>query len=236
MKVLQILLKFWRETAIVILIIAVCIATQTCSKHASNERVALSKNDSAYTVIKKHELKNGQYAYQVQTQLVTVEQLTKDLGLSKDSLKHLKSQVGSLSNLVAAWNGQIISTAKEVVQVHDTIYIANGVKETGKTFSYSNKYLKADGFMSYDSQILTFGYEYAVDFSLVAYRKKKSIADYLKLNFQPGPLVADVSFSDPNIKVSKIRGVAINEGKKPFYKTDVAKIIYGIIIGRFSKK
>lgn len=238
MKMLQLLLKYWRETAIVILIIAVCISTKTCSKHTNNEKAALSMRDSAYIVIKKHELKNGLYAYQVGTHEVTIDQLKNDLGISRDSIKHLIQQVGPLKNLVAYWQVKAVVRDTFKVALHDTVYMdfLGAKRETGKAFEWSNKYLTANGFIPYDQTSLSMGYRYDADFTLSAYRKKKPISDYLKMNFKKEPIVADIAFSDPNVHVNNFAGSVIKEDPKPIYETvafwGAVGIVLGFLIGK----
>ncbi len=217
---MQIILKYWKEITIALLVIFVAISVRTCKQHIDNEDVAVHARDSAYTVIKLHKLINGQIASQVQDHEVTIDQLKNDLGISKDSLKHLKSQVGSLNNLVSIQKGRVSVTDTFKVPLHDTVYVDNaGAKEKGKRFEWSNNYLDLTGFIPNDETSISIMYHYNVKFSLVTYRKPRPFSDYLKFKFRKQPLVADLTFDDPNIQVSKFSGVVIKEEPKRWYQT-----------------
>lgn len=219
-KVKEIAIKYWREITIALLVIFVAISVRTCKQHIDNEDVAIHARDSAYTVIKLHKLINGQIASQIQGHEVTITQLKNDLGLSKDSLKHLKSQVGSLKNLVSIQKGRVSAKDTFKVHLHDTVYVDNkGVKEEGKKFEWSNKYLDLRGFIPNDETSIAIQYHYNVNFSLVTYRKPRLFTDYLKFRFKQQPLVADLTFDDPNILVKKFSGVVIKDEPKKWYQT-----------------
>lgn len=224
------LLKYWRELIIAILIIAILVGMKKCSQLVNNENIAVHKQDSAYTVIKKHELKNGQLANQVQVHEVTIGQLKNDLGLSSDSIKNLKSQVGSLSNVIGYWKAKASVKDTFKASLHDTIYKdKKGIEFKGKDFKWNSKYLSLEGFIPNDQTSITIAYKYNIDFTLVTYRKPRPFVNYLKLNFKQMSLVADLTFSDPNVQVQRFSGVIIKEEPKKWHQTTLFKVGVGII-------
>lgn len=225
-------LKYWREITIAILIIIVAISVKSCRQHIDNEQVAIHAHDSVFTVVQHHKLMNGQLANQVQVHEVTIGQLKNDLGISRDSLKHLKAQVGSLSNLVGYWKGKALVKDTFKVALHDTIYKSGEIALTGKDFEWSGKYLSLKGFIPSDEASISISYKYNLTWTLVSYRKPRPFISYLKFNFKQMPLVADITFDDPNIEVQKFSGVVIKEGPKKWYQTTAAKVGLGLVIGK----
>lgn len=228
--------RFWREIVIVILVIAVAISVRTCKTHKDNEEAALSINDSIYTKLKEYKLKNGDLVTQVQTQELTTEQMKQNIGSLGLKNSNLEQQVGNLNRLVGYW--QVKAQVKDtfITTLTDTLYLdAAGVERKGKEFEWHNKYMQMTGFIQQDFKLIDIGYIYDVKFDLSAYRKKKPLTDYLKLNFKPGALVSDVVFDDQNIKTTVFRGLVVKE-KKTWNQTTGFKIGLGVVGGLVARK
>lgn len=231
---MTVVIKYWRESLIIIFGIIIFMSVRSCQYHVDGEKISIHKQDSAYTVIKKHELKNGELANQVQVHEVTIDQLKNDLGLSANSIKNLKSQIGSMSNLVGYWKAKASIRDTFTTTLHDTVYAdSKGIEFKGKSFEWNkSKYLSLEGFIPTDFTSIQIAYKYNLDFTLVTYRKPRPFADYLKFKFGKTPLVADLTFSDPNIIVQKFSGVIIKEEPKKFYQTTLFKVCAGVVIGK----
>lgn len=228
--------KFWREIVIVILIVAVAISVRTCKTHKDNESAALSINDSIYTKLKEYKLNNGQLVTQVQTQELTAQQLKENIGSLGLKNSNLEQQVGNWKRLAGYWQVQAQVKQNFTTSLHDTIYVdSSGVKKKGKDFAWDNKYMHMTGFIQQDFSTIDIGYIYDVKFELSAYRKKKPLTDYLKLNFKPGMLISDVVFDDENIRVTKFSGLEVKE-KKAWTQTTGFKVGVGALSALIARK
>lgn len=228
--------KYWREIAIVILVLIVVFSVNTCQRRNDDIKVITSQRDSARFGIKSFINKNNELVHQVETQEITIGQL-KDHGiqLGYDNNK-LRKQVGNLNNVVAHWKGKAVSTGVVVIPdviikpdssvsvVHpDPVHIDLEFK-SGNT--WTNGFLTLDSikFNSFEKK-LQFRYQYKTDFSLTAYRKKK-LFGLIK-----GPLVADISFKDPNMVVTDFKGFVVKEPRENFFQKKIGKFTIGVVTG-----
>ncbi len=235
--ILSLLLKYWREAAIVILIVAVAILAKSC--HGTKQEVGLLQHaqDSAYHYAKEVTLKNGQQSFQINTYEATVKQLRENGTLLGFKIDSLVGHAGRLNNLVAYWQGKATMKGAAVVTLHDTLYLdMMGRRIKSKEFEWNNKYLFVTGLIAPEEESISLTYKYDVDFSLVAYRGKKPISEYFKFNFKKPPIVTNVTFSDQNMKVGKFEGVVAKEEPTKWYESKLAIFAYGLITGRLSKK
>lgn len=227
---MRILLKYWRELLILILIIILVISFRSCSNKKSDIDLLKKANDSTYHVAIAHKLKNGQLAFQVKTYEATVSQLRNDASLFGFDKKALQNQVGSLGNLVAYWKGRATLTGIANSRAADTtivyLYRGDSVRQKEKVFNWSNHYLTLHEIYNPATDSIFRRYTYQTDFTLTPYRKGMG---FLKRK----QLVTDVTFSDPNMKVGKFQGIVIKEGPKKWYQTTAFKVGAGIALGAF---
>jgi hypothetical protein len=148
------------------------------------------------------------------------------LGFETDKLK---KQVGSLNNLVGYWKGKAAIKDTITTVLRDTVIIENdSVRVPVKWISWNNKYLFLDGAINGNN--VSIAYNYNVDFSLTAYYKPRPFFQPTTW-FKPKPLVADIYFSDPNLKVGEFKGLVIKQEKKRWYETSGFKFGVGFVSG-----
>src|SRR5690242_19357441 len=207
---MKIILKYWREIVIAVLIIVVLSSVRTCSNKQDDISLLEKSRDSAYYKATYYKNKEGELIGQIKTFEVTNKQLKEygdQLGFENEGLK---KQVGKLTNLVAHYKGKVgMRDTIEVVN-HDTIYSdRSGDLVKGKWFFWSNNFLSLDGVTT--DKTTSIAYNYDVSFELTSYRKGKTL-------FKPGQLVTDIKFNDPNMKVTEFKGFVVTEDKPKFYQ------------------
>lgn len=214
------LLKYWREAAIVILVIIISISVKTCKRKESDISVLSLKADS----VRHYKLKNGEMAAQIVTNELTMSQLKHygiELGFDNNALK---KQIGSLNRLVSYWQGKVSVRDTIHAILRDTTYIEKGVSVTESDFNWHNKYLIVNGKVIKPN--IEIDYKYSVDFTLTSYRKDKTF-------FRRGTLVSDVVFSDPQLTTTQFKGLVIKEEPKRWYETKGFAFGLGMALGTF---
>lgn len=190
-----------------------------------------SSRDSLFIQVRLYEDKQGELIAQVNSYELTAKEF-KNIG---DALgfenKKLKSQVGSLNNLVGYWKGQAQTHGGDTVTLVDTVYItAQGEQVLAHKFDWTNNHLSLRGQFRPVDKHFSFDYTYDVGgFELAAYRKKQGL-------FKPKQLVADVKFGDQSLRVSEFKGVVIKQGKKKFWETRGFAAGVGFVGGVFLMK
>lgn len=228
------LLKYWREILIVLLLTVAALSVKTCSSKEGDIKALTQAKDSIFTALTTYKQKNGELTYQVQTQQLTIDQI-KDFGnqLGVDN-KKLKDQVGNLNNLVSVLEAKVSVSGSVVTKGRDTVIVTvhdhrDTVKTEEKVFNYKTQYLSLYQILNEKSDSLRTYYEYDVDFKMVAYWKGKTI-------FKQGTLVSDLTFSDPNMKVQKFTSMVIKQPEKKWYETTLFKVGIGVAAGIFIAK
>lgn len=221
--ILSLLLKYWRELLIAILVCVCGFAFNKCQSNASDKDVLSHKYDSTYLVATYYKNKHGEVIGQVKNHELTIRQL-KDFGeqLGFDN-KQLRDQVGNLNRLVGYWKGQASVRDSVIITLRDTV-IVDGINTYTKAFEWNNDYLFLNGNIDLQNNQLALQYQYDVNFELVSYRKGKTF-------FKSGTLVSDIKFSDPNIRVREFSGFVIVEPKKKWYETRAAAFGVGVLTG-----
>lgn len=229
-----ILLKFWREILIVILVLILMGSVRQCSVKSDDNRLLQNAFDSTFNVAKYYKKKNGELVGQVKTHELTIDQYRKFSAKLGFDNKELKKQVGKESRLVSHWKGKAEASGVMVISLKDsaintldpTMDLSSEPIniETAKVFKWSNKYLDLDGIISLDSNQLALRYKYQTDFSITAYYKPQGL-------FKSKQLVTDIWFEDPNMKVREFKGFVIQQPKKRFIETGLFKVSLGIGIG-----
>lgn len=224
----KILSKFWREIAIVVLLIGLMISVRSCKVNNDHAFVSSTKYDSAYNVAHYYKNKKDELVAQVSTHELTIKNL-KEYGEQLDfDNATLKQQVGSLKNLTAFWKGKAGMRDTVTVVLHDTTFVdKNGNTVAANDFKWNNKFLYLNGLIS--NHEITIGYDYNVDFSITAYRKSKK--GFWK---PPGQLVTDIIFSDPNFRITEFKGFVVKEEPKKWFQTTGAKIGFGVLVGGYA--
>lgn len=235
----MILLKFWREILIVVLILLFASSVRQCSVNGDDARLMSHIADSSFSVANYYKTKNGELVGQVKTHQITIGQLKKygeDIGFQ---INDLTKQVGNANRLVAHWRGKAHMSGSATVALKDSIVKSSDLMDLttdgtetvtiGKYFAWSNNHLELDGFISVDSNQISINYKYSTDFTLTAYRKPQGL-------FKPRQLVADIWFDDPNMKVREFKGFVIQEPRRRFYQTSLFQVSIavgaGFLIGR----
>jgi len=232
--IVKILLKFWRELTILILVLVCLFSFRQCSVKNYDNQVLMNANDSLFNVAHYYKNKNGELVGQVKTHELTIGQYKKFAAQLGFDNKELKKQVGKESRLVAHWKGKAEANGVILIGLKDTTIntmdptmdlFSDPINiESAKTFEWSNKYLDLKGIISIDSNQLALTYKYDTDFSITAYYKPQGL-------FKPKQLVSDIWFEDPNMKVREFKGFVIKEPKKRFTQTGLFKVSLGIGIG-----
>lgn len=223
--------KYWREIAIVSLLLMLFIGYQANDILSSHNKVLLQRSDSAFNVVKTYVDKNGDLTNQIASYEITVDEL-KAFGLIKDrDIDRLKNQVGGLNNLVGYWRGQAGFKGKDTIRFIDTVRIGYNIKGIDlldrdsiaaldtvqyKTFGWTNGFLTLnEDYYPYDN-VVVLDYQYTLGgFEMTAYRKKTTRAER-KANkgLKRKQLVADIKFGDSNIEVTQFTSVVIKEKPK----------------------
>lgn len=232
-----IVLRYWKELSIVLLTIGLWLSLNTCQRKQDDNKLLLSTIDSAYTKAQYYKNKNGDLVGQVKIQELTIAQVrdyANELSIDRD---RLKQQVGGLKNLVGYWQGKASVRDTFSVPLRDTIIIAGDSSgAVDKFFVWSNDYLFLDGVINTSDNILSISYKYQFKFELTTYYKPKSFTQKLTQPFKPKQLVADLYFSDPNLRAIDFTGIVIKQDKKKFYETAGFKIGVGFGLGLWAAK
>lgn len=221
---LSILKRFWREIIIAILVIVVALSASQCQKQKSDIALLNQIQDSTFNALQTVKEKNGELTTRINTYQVTEEQLKNnvaELGLNE---KKLKSQIGSLTNLVTYYAAKIQLRDSFTVVNHDTTFITKGDTTRAKAFQWGNKYLAINGFTA--PAYTTISYSYTVDFELKSYTKKTGF-----LGLGRSQLLTDLTFSDPNIQVKQFKGIVVQQPKKKWYETGIARYGAAAVVG-----
>lgn len=221
---LSVLKRFWREILILVLVLIVALSVRSCRTQQSMVTTSEHLRDSLYTKVTRITLDKGKLAYQVVTAEQTIAQIKQfgnELGLDN---KRLKDENINLSSLVAYWKGKAQIHDTIYSDLTDTVYLDHGIQETGKEFGYQGKYLQLSGFIPQGDASIHLDYTYNVDFNLIAFRKGKSW-------FKRGQLVADIQFSDQNLKVQSFQGVVVKESEKKVYERNWFWGLMGLVAG-----
>jgi hypothetical protein len=222
--ILQILLKYWKNVAIILLAIFCVLSVRTCSVNKQDKEALETSVGILEAQVKEYKGKNGELVSQVQTHELTIAQL-KDYG-SKLGFENssLKKQVGKLNNLVGYWRVQASVRDTFTMVSTDTVYLKDNKPVKAKAFHYSNNYLVLDQLYHPDDGTMSTLYDYKIDLELTVYRKGKSL-------FNSGTLVSDIRFKDQNLSVTEMKGVVIREPKKAWWQTGAAKLVFGLGLG-----
>ena len=216
---IPILKKFWKEIALLLMLILLSLSVRQCSQNADSIKVLHSSTDS----LKYYKLKDGRTAAQGEVDALTIKQLKEFGGQLGFDNQQLKQQIGKLSNLVAHWKGKAGMRDTVEIPLRDTIIVeVDGTDDAELTFSYSNKYLFLDGIINEGN--LSLSYKYNTEFTLTAYRKSPGL-------FRSKILVADLVFKDPNMQTTEFKGLVIKEPKKTFWQTTGGKLLIGFTAG-----
>lgn len=224
-------LKYWRELAIVILVIIVVFSVKQCGSKNAVIKTLVNSRDSAYLKANYYQNKEGEWIGQVKVLALDVKTL-RDYGnrIGYEN-KSLKDQVGKLSRIKARFEGKIESSEvihvplkDDSVNVLDTSFDMDRPESEvdGKTFYWSNKFLTLDGLVDNDSVKIT--YNYGTKFSLTAYTKPTGL-------FSEPDLVADLYFEDQNMRVQEFKGFVIQQPKKNFFQRPLGHLTIGFVAG-----
>lgn len=228
----ELLTKHIKLVIIIVLVIIIILLLHSGfnvigSLKDQNKALILSR-DSSYLQAEYYKNKNGELVAQVNTFELTVSDLKKvgdELGFDN---KKLKSQVGSLNNLVGYWKGQAQTHGGDTVTLIDTVYITQqGEEIEAQKLEWTNKYLTLNGLYRPVDKKFSFNYAYDLGgFELTAYRKRQGL-------FKPKQLVADIKFGDQSLVVTGFQGIVIKEDRKKFWETRGFAIGVGFVGGLF---
>ncbi len=232
----MIILKYWKNILIVILLLVVAGSVKQCKNNQDDTEVLLNSKDSAYHVAQYYRRKNGEIVGQVKTQKITIDQLKEHGDKLGFDNKKLKDQVGNLKNLVAHWKGSASVRDTFKVTLKDTVIVSDTIKYHMKYFNWNNKYLTLDGDFAFDTTSNKFGpltirYNYDVNFELTAYYKKQSKFFVPKTWFKPKQLVTDIEFKDPNLRVNNFSGLVVTPPRQNFLNSKLGRFVEGAVIG-----
>jgi hypothetical protein len=229
--------------------IFIFFSVQTCQNQKDTIQTLEHRSDSAFNSIRYYQDKNKRLQAQVNTQEVTLQNFKRYW--SEDS-KRLKAQIGNLNNLVGFWRGKASfsdtaliplrdSTALDphslmsgwdsihLVNESDTLFdtgheitLPESNLSTHKRFNWSNGHLTLSGEIDLKSNVLALDYQYQVNFELTSYYKKSG--------FLKKQLVADIYFSDPNLRVQEFQAIMIKP-KERFYQKTWFQIWLGAVGG-----
>lgn len=230
MNFISILSNHWQKILILSLFVYCVLVTNRCSRNESDKQVLRNAFDKEFNEAKYYKRKDGQWAGQVKAQDITIRQLkdySTELGIDKDKLT---KQIGRLNNLVTYWKGQATVSDTISVYVHDTVKVINGEQVLFKKFGpWTNDYLSLDGELNMNTNIVSINYDYKFDFELTGYYKPRTFGQLI--TFKPKQLVGDITFNDPNLRVSEFRGVVIKTDSPKFFQRPIVQFTSGVIIG-----
>jgi hypothetical protein len=211
--------KHWQIILIVLMAVIIYFLFQGRARDKDTIQTLVHQSDSAFNQIRYYKDKNDRLRAQVNTHEVTLRNF-KDFWAA-DS-KRLKGQIGNLNKLVGFWKGKAGMVDTIYTTLTDTVYLTRDGFNTDKAFNWSNDNLTLSGGLNTASNQLSLDYQYQVNFELVSYYKKSG--------FMKRQLVADISFSDPNLKVQEFQGIQI-KAKERFYQKTWFKIGVGFLAG-----
>lgn len=228
-SVLLFVRKNWKDVALIGLVIFCISSVHSCYQRGVDNDRLLSSVDSLKVQVREYKDRNGKLVSQAKTHLLTIGELREYSDQLGIEVNGLKKQVGNLNRLVSYWKIQASARDTFYVTGVDTVFVKDGVSQTGKAFHYSNRYLTLDQLYHPGDGTLSTLYDYRIDFELTAYRKGQTL-------FKPGTLVTDVKFSDQNISVKEIKGLVVKEPPKKFYEKGWFWGLVGFIGGVFAVK
>ena len=218
---MKIIINYWKEIVIVILIACLATSMRTCDKR--NQTISFLETAYKDTIYQER-TKKGELISKVETLQATVEDVKKyadQLGVDN---KSLKQRIGSLNNLVAFYKGKIEVRDTVKVPVVDTVYIAGSDTVQGKAFDYDNGFLSLNGVVSdFTAKI---DYSYRVGFEMTTYYSRSG---FLKL--RRGPMMTDLKFADPHVTMENFNAIVIQEPLKKFWEKPLVTFFIGLGVG-----
>jgi hypothetical protein len=211
--------KHWQIILIVLMAIVIYFLFQGRARDKDTIQTLVHQSDSAFNQVRYYKDKNDRLQAQVNTHEVTLRNFKDYWALDS---KRLKSQIGNLNKLVGFWKGKAGIVDTVYTTLIDTVYLTRDGFNTDKAFNWSNGHLTLSGGLNTASNQLSLDYQYQVNFELVSYHKKAG--------FMKRQLVADISFSDPNLKVQEFQGIQIKP-KERFYEKTWFRVGVGILGG-----
>jgi hypothetical protein len=221
---LKLLKRFWREVIIAILVIIVSFSVKTCSSNKSQISILENARDSAYNYAKVYVDKSGKLQHQIKTHNITIKELKENEAVLNVDNKKLKKQIGSLSNLVAYWQGKAHVVDSFTVANHDTVFIRDGSQVPAKWFKWNGTNLSLTGIVTDFNTSIT--YDYKFTFSLAAYYKPQGF-----LGLGKSELLTDIHFDDKNLSVNEFKGIVIKSPAKKWYETKAFQIGTAFAVG-----
>lgn len=206
----------------VILFLALAASVRTCSVHKSDTKVLRASLD---TTVSYYKLKDGTQVAQIMEQSATIDQV-KNFALDND--KNLKEQIGNLNRLLANHSGTLTLHDTIYAPFYDTVFTSHKVVQKGHEFKWSNNYLDVTGFVPHGDSSISVAYGYAVDFNIATYYDKRPGL------FKPRPVVTDLRFTDPSVRVTSFRGLTVKEPPKRWWETKLAVFFAGLVTGIFA--
>lgn len=194
------ILRNWKTILFILMAVALFFSVRTCQQRGDTIQTLEHKSDSAFTAIREYKDKNDRLISQVNTQETTLKNFKNYWALDS---KRLKAQIGNLNKLVGYWKGKAVLTDSVEILVTDTVYLTRDGFNTDKAFNWSNGHLTLSGGLNTSSNRLSLDYQYQVNFELTSY--------YKKTGFMKRQLVADLYFSDENLKVREFQSIVIKE-------------------------
>lgn len=205
---MDILKKYWREAAILILFIVCMLSVRSCRNQQEKVKIAKAMRDSTFFKSDSVRLKNGELAYRVNTLEVTNHQLKGEGVLTYLQIKKLTDQIGNLNRLITFYQGSLTMDDTFSAGGTDTVLIEVKKKDTintkAKKFLWHGKWLTLLSVYNPATDSINHQYHYQADFNLVTYRRGANL-------FRRGDLVTDITFNDPSISVGEFQGVITKE-------------------------
>lgn len=124
-----------------------------------------------------------------------------------DLRKDITGLKKNMSNLQSVTSVALTHVGEIKTGVHDTLIVNNNVYDTAKTFKYSDRWAKINGFVLKDTAILK--YKFYDSLSIVNYRKKKGIHI-----FRPDEMQIDVISHNPNTSISGLTSYRVKPKEK----------------------
>jgi hypothetical protein len=227
-KIFFILENFWREILILLLFVVCFISIRSCKTQQNLAQLNAHGADSAYHYATDVTLKNGEHIFRIKTLEATVHELRGGAVLSVMEISKLKEDKIEIANLSAIYRGQVEAQGNINIKGKDSIvYVTIGGElnpSTLKVFDYRGNWLSLREVYNPLNDSLSHKYLYRVEFSLTSYRKSQGL-------FKPSILLADISFTDPSLRIGEFQAVKVVEAPKRFYETRAFAIGIGFIGG-----
>ena len=225
--------KHWQIILIVLMAIIIYFLFQGRARDKDTIQTLVHQSDSAFNQVRYYKDKNDRLQAQVNTHEVTLRNFKDYWALDS---KRLKSQIGNLNKLVGFWKGKAATSGDFKVPIVKTPTLATNEENTTmhegivfkpseferytEGFNWTNDYLTISGTLLNDS--VSISYQYQVNFQLTSYYKKTGL-------FKK-QLVADINFSDPNLKVTEFTALVIKP-KERFYQKTWFQVGLGVLGG-----